>query len=70
MYATFHEKRLVTRSLTPYLMFVCGQLLKHTVKTVEMAQCKIKGKPLRLKLITQEPFKREGDFFFFFCNCF
>lgn len=66
MYAMFHEKRLVTWSLTPYLMFDCGQLLKHTVKTVEMAQCKIKWDPLRLKLIIQEPFEREGELFFFF----
>ena len=70
MYATFHAKRLVTRSLTPYLMLDCGQPLKHTVETDEMAQCKIKwGKkkikwdPLRLKLIIQEQFEREGEFF-------
>ena len=73
MYATFHAKRLVTRSLTPYLMLDCGQLLKHTAETVEMAQCKrkwekkiknkIKWDPLRLKLIMQEQFEREGEFF-------
>ena len=31
-----------------------------------MTQCKIKRGPLRLKLIIQEPFEREGELFFFF----
>ena len=42
MYATLHDKRHVTRSLTPYLISDYGQLLKHTLRKVEMAQCKIK----------------------------
>ena len=42
MYSRLHEKRHVTRRLTPYLISDYGQLLKHTVKTVEMSQCKIK----------------------------
>ena len=42
MYATLHDKRHVIRSLTPYLISDYGQLLKHTLRKVEMAQYKIK----------------------------